>query len=233
MDSNIIGIIPARGGSKGIPRKNIKLLGGKPLIYYTIEAIKDSELLTDSYLSSEDEEIILLAKKYGMKTIKRPEELSKDTTPTVPVLQHAVNFLESKIGQIDIIVLLQPTTPFRLGKDIDRAIRILQETEADSVITLKKVENEHPARMYRLEGDKMISLWGDEYKYKRRQELPPIYLRSGDIYVMKRQTIMEQNSLEGKDSRGLVLLPERLINIDSPIDFEYAEFMLNKLESDF
>ncbi len=233
MVSNIIGIIPARGGSKGIPRKNIKLLRGKPLICYTIDAINDSELLTDSYLSSDDKEILLLARKYGMKTIKRPEELSKDTIPTVPVIQHAVNFLESKIGLIEIIVLLQPTTPLKLGKDIDRAIRILQETGADSVISLKKVENGHPAWMYRLKGDKMISLWGDKYKYKRRQDLSPIYLRSGVIYVMKREIIMEQNTLEGKDSRGLVLPPERSINIDSLIDFEYAEFMLKKLDSYF
>ncbi len=230
MDSNIVAVIPARGGSKGVPKKNIKHLEGKPLIEYTIDAINESELLTDSYLSSESEEILTIAKKYKMKTIKRPVELALDTTPTVPVLQHAVNYLEPKIGQIDIIVLLQPTTPFRHGEDIDKAIKILQEKNADSVLSLIKVSNGHPAWMYRLEEDRVISLWGDEYKYKRRQDLPPIYLRSGVIYAMKRHTVMELNSLEGKDSRGMVLPLERSINIDTLIDFEFAEFMLRKFK---
>jgi N-acylneuraminate cytidylyltransferase len=231
MVSNIIAVIPARGGSKGIPKKNVKLLKGKPLIEYTINAINESRFLTNSYLSSENEEILTLAKEYNMKTIKRPVELALDTTPTVPVLQHAVNHLEPKIGKIDIIVLLQPTTPFKHGEDIDKAIKILQGTNADSVISLIKVSNGHPAWMYRLEEDRVISLWGDDYKYKRRQDLPPIYLRSGVIYAMKRHTVMEMNSLEGKDSRGLVLPVERSINIDTIIDFEFAEFMLERFNS--
>lgn len=231
MKSNIIGIIPARGGSKSIPRKNIKILNGKPLIKYTIDAANNSKLLTDFYVSSEDKEILSLAKKFGVKTICRPAELAEDTTPMVPVLQHAINFLEPKIGKIDILVLLQPTTPFRLSKDIDEAIKLLQISGADSVITLVQVSDCHPARMYRLDGNKMISIWGDKYKYKRRQDLPPIYLRNGAVYAYQRHTIMEQQAQEGRDSRGLIIPPERSINIDKTIDFKIAEIMLEKLRN--
>lgn len=228
MVSNIIGIIPARGGSKGIPKKNIKLLRGKPLIYYSIDATKNSKLLTHAYVSSEDDEIISIVKKYNAKVIKRPKELALDSTPIVPVLQHAINYLEPKIGKIQILVLLQPTAPLRIGKDIDDAIRLLQETEADSIITLVRVRDTHPARMYYLKGDKMKSLLGDKYKFTRRQELPPVYLRNGAIYAYKRHTIMKQEAQEGKDSRGLVMPAERSINIDEPLDFEIAELMLKK-----
>ena len=230
MGLKIIGIIPARGGSKSIPRKNLKLLGGIPLIKYTIDAANNSKLLTDVYVSSEDNEILSLVKSFGTKTIIRPNKLAEDSTPMVPVLQHAINYLEPKIGKIDILILLQPTTPFRIGKDIDDAINLLLETGADSVITLVKVEDCHPARMYRLEGNKMISIWDEKYKYKRRQDLPPIYLRNGAVYTYKRHTIMEQNAQEGKDSRGLIMPPERSINIDDLIDFEIAKSMLKKLE---
>ncbi len=226
---NIIGIIPARGGSKGIPRKNIKLLGGKPLIKHTIDSANNSKLLKDFYVSSEDDEIISIVKSYNVKIIIRPKELAEDSTPMVPVLQHAINFLEPKIGRIDILVLLQPTAPFRLGKDIDGAIKLLQETEADSVITLVKVSDCHPARMYRLEENKVHSLWGDKYKFLMRQEFPPIYLRNGAVYAFTRHTIMEQQAQEREDSRGLVMPPERSINIDEPIDFELAEIILKKL----
>ncbi len=233
MDKNIIGIIPARGGSKGIPRKNMKLLGGKPLIKYTIDAANDSTLLTGIYVSSEDDEILSLAKNNGIKTILRPKTLAEDTSPMIPVLQHAINHLEPKIGRIEILVLLQPTTPFKTGKDIDDSIELLIETGADSVITLTKVETWHPAYMYKLEGNRMISFLDNEKKYKRRQELPELYLRNGLIYTYKRHTIMEQEAQEGKDSRALIIPYERSINIDEYIDFKFAEFIKNKLKSDF
>jgi len=181
MRSNIIGIIPARGGSKSIPNKNIKLLGGKPLMKYTIDAAYDSKLLRDFYISSENEKILALAKNFRVKTILRPTNLAEDSTPMVPVLKHAINYLEPKIGKIEMIILLQPTTPFKLGKDIDDAIKLLQNTGADSIISISKATNGHPAWMYYLKGNKVVPLWGEEYKFKRRQELPPLYLRNGVI----------------------------------------------------
>ncbi|MFX1256321.1 MAG: cytidylyltransferase domain-containing protein [Promethearchaeota archaeon] len=230
MNINVIGIIPARGGSKGVPRKNIKLLGNKPLIKYTIDAANNSKLLTGIYVSSEDEEILTLAEKFGTKTIIRPRNLAEDTTPMIPVLQHAINHLEPKIGRIEILVLLQPTTPFKIGKDIDDAIKLLIETGADSVISLTKVETWHPAQMYKLEGNRMISFLGNEKTYKRRQELPELYLRNGLIYAYKRHTIMEQESQEGVDSRAIIIPYKRSVNIDELIDFEFAAFMLKKFE---
>ena len=163
--------------------------------------------------------------------IKRPLELAQDKTSMVPVLQHAINYLELKIGKIDIIVLLQPTCPLRIGKDIDDAIKLLQDTKADSVITLVKVNDCHPARMYQLKDNIMISLWGDEYKFVNRQDLPPIYLRNGAVYALTRTTVMEQQAQEGKISMGLIMPPERSVNIDEPIDFKIAKFLIKKLKS--
>jgi CMP-N,N'-diacetyllegionaminic acid synthase len=220
----IVGVIPARGGSKGVLRKNIKLLAGKPLIWYTIKAAMDSKKLDDFYVSSDDDEILKVAKNLGAKTIKRPAELAGDKVAMVPVLKHAIE----SIGKVDYLVLLQPTTPFKTGKDIDDAVKLLIDSGADSVITLVRMHDAHPARMYKLQGDKMVSLMDGKDKFTPRQDLPPVYLRNGAVYAYKKDTIMVQEAQEGKDSRGLVMPAERSLNIDEPMDFEMAELMMEK-----
>jgi len=229
MNSVVVAFIPARSGSKGVPGKNIKKLLGKPLIGYTLDAAKASKLLTHVYTTSDDKRILNIAKKYGSELILRPKELAEDATPMVPVLQHAVQSVEKAIGKVDFLVLLQPTTPLRTGDDVDDAITLLNETGADSVISFAQVGDSHPARMYSIEEDhKVKPLWGDEFKYKRRQDLPKLYLRNGMIYACKRDVLMEQNTLEGKDTRGLVIPSERCVNIDEPIDFEVAKILLKR-----
>jgi CMP-N-acetylneuraminic acid synthetase len=225
----ILGVIPARGGSKSVPRKNIALLQGKPVIAYTIEAAQQSQLLTHFLVSSEDAEIIAIAKEYGAPVpFIRSAELATDNAPTLPVVQHAVREMETQNNiTYDFVVLLQPTTPLRLAEDIDLAIKKLISTEADSVISVCDVGAYHPARMRQIVNDQLVELPIREPKEMlRRQDLPPVYIRNGAIYAVKRDVVMYQNSMVGKVSRPYIMPEERSVNIDSKLDFILAEILL-------
>ena len=152
--TQIVGIIPARGGSKGVPKKNIRPIMGKPLIAYTIEVALESQLLGKVIVSSDDEEIMVVSRQYGAEVpFTRPAELALDTTPMVPVLQHAVRFLEDRDNiRFDYILLLQPTNPVRQVEDINSALGKLVETGADSVISVCQVDNYHPVLMKKNRG---------------------------------------------------------------------------------
>lgn len=225
---NILGIIPARGGSKSIPKKNLYPLNGKPLISYTIEAAKKAKLLTRFIVSTDCEEIARVAKRYGAEVpYIRPKELATDTALSVDVVKHAVIELENQ-GHIryDYIVLLQPTTPLRLPEYIDGAITKLIETGCDTVITMVDVGANHPARMYRIKDDRLVTIMDEGVSMRPRQELPPVYIRSGDVYACKRNILFEKGSLIGDDCRAIVISPERAVNIDSMQDMVLAEYYL-------
>ncbi len=226
-----LGVIPARGGSKSIPRKNIAMLGGRPLLAYTIEAAQGSRLLTDYLVSSEDEEILQVARQYGAPTpFVRPAELASDEAPSLPVVQHAVREMERLKGVVyDIVVLLQPTTPFRLPQDIDAAVEKLIATQADSVISVCDVGAYHPARMRWIIDDQLVELpIREERELQRRQDLPPVYIRNGAIYAVRREVVMLQNSMVGKISRPYIMPEERSVNIDSKLDFLLAEILIQQ-----
>jgi CMP-N-acetylneuraminic acid synthetase len=228
---NILGIIPARGGSKSVPHKNIALLNGKPMIAYTIEAAKKSQRLTEFLVSSENPEIIDVAKQYGAPVpFVRPAQLATDEAPTLPVVQHAVREMEALNDlTYDIIVLLQPTTPLRRPEDIDAAIDKLVATDADSVISVCEVGAYHPARMRQIIDDCLTELPIREPKEMlRRQDLPPVYIRNGAIYAVQRQVVMLQNSLIGKVSRPYIMPDEISVNVDSKLDFLMAEILLRQ-----
>jgi CMP-N-acetylneuraminic acid synthetase len=226
---NSLGVIPARGGSKSVPRKNIALLHGMPLIAYTIEAAQRSHSLTHFVVSSEDPEIIAVAKQYGAPVpFVRPAELATDEAPSLPVVQHAVREMEGLHGiTYDIIVLLQPTTPLRQPEDIDAAIRKLVDTGADSVISVCDVGAYHPARMRQIVDDRLVELPIREPKEMlRRQDLPPVYIRNGAIYATLRAVVMEQNSMSGKVCRPYIMPEDRSVNVDSKLDLLLAEILL-------
>lgn len=229
---NILGVITARGGSKGIPGKNIKILGGKPLIAYTIDIAKKSKLITHLIVSTEDEKIIEVAKKYGAEVpFVRPKELAEDNTPHLPVMQHAIKFMEEKLGIVfDYIVIFQPTSPFRIPEDIDNTLKKLIENKADSAVTLMEVGNYHPMRIKKLEGDRVLDYCMAEEEGIRRQDLPVAYKRSGAVYAMTRDLIMKNNRLYGDFNVGLAVPQERSIDIDEPMDWLKAEYMLKDLK---
>lgn len=226
--TNILGVIPARGGSKGIPHKNLYPLNGKPLIAYTIEAASKAKLITKFIVSTDSEEIAEVAIKYGVEVpFIRPAELATDNALAIDVMKHAILEMEKLDGvSYDYFVMLQPTTPLRMSEDIDRVVDKLLNTGCDTVITMVDVGANHPARMYRIVNDRLEGIMNEGIALRPRQELPPVYIRSGDVYACKRSVIFEKNSLIGDDCRPVIIPQERAINIDSIRDIILAEYFL-------
>lgn len=227
----ILGVIPARGGSKSVEKKNIRPVLERPLIAYTIYAARESQTLSQYLVSTDDEQIARVAQDYGAPVpFLRPDELAADETPTLPVLQHAIRQVEAKQEQkVDVIVLLQPTTPQRRAQDIDAAVEKLIQTRADSVVSVCDVGAYHPARMRQIIDDRLVELpIREPREMARRQDLPPIYIRNGAVYVAWRDLVMEKDSLIGRDSRPYVMPPEQSINIDSPLDLLLAQMVMKE-----
>lgn len=223
----IVGIIPARGGSKGIPRKNIKLLNGKPLIYYTINAAKKSKYLDKIYVSTDDKEIKKISQQYdAIVPSLRPKNLARDATPTLPVIQHMTKLLEKNNEKIDYIITLQPTSPLRTSQDIDNTIDLLIETKDDAAVSVTQVKT-HPYLTAHLEGNKLNWLYCEE-KRGRRQDFPEIYALNGAVYATKRNILMEKHSLYGQDTRAYIMPPERSIDIDNIYHFTLVETIMKK-----
>ena len=228
---NILGIIPARGGSKGVPLKNIKDLGGKPLIAWAIEEALKAKGLTKVIVSTDDRDIKNIGLEYGAEVpFLRPEELATDKARAIPVLQHAVKFLLGKGCTFNAVMMLQPTSPMRLAKDIAASIEMMvKDPGCSSVISVTGVGEYHPARMKYLEEGVLIDPpFCEAYENQPRQELRPMYIRSGAIYLVKTSVLMEENSLKGNRSLGYVMPKERSVNIDAPFDFELAEWLMSR-----
>lgn len=228
MKSKIVAIIPARGGSKGIPRKNIRPFCGRPLIAYTIEAALCSKYIEKVTVSTEDEEIAEVSRIYGADVIPRPPELAQDDTPTLPVIQHVIRHLkEVEDFHPDIVVILQPTSPLRTAEDIDGALEKFLETEYGSVVSVCEVE--HPPHwMYTLEGDRLKPVIEGGEGITQRQDAPKVYRLNGAVYVTPTDIIMKQNRELGEDTRAYVMPPERSVDIDSEFDFKLAEVLMQK-----
>lgn len=224
-DLKILGIIPARGGSKGVPRKNIRLLKNEPLIAYTIREARKSRLLTRLVTSTDNEEIKKIAENLGSEVIGRPPEIAEDQTPMAPVVEHVLKVLGEK--EFDFLILLQPTCPFRKSLDIDQSLQLLIEADADAVISVCRVFDMHPGRMYIMEDDRLFPFKA-EWETERRQDLPPLFHRNGSIYAVKTEVFLEKKTFFPKKIRPYIMPPERSVNIDEEIDFQFAEFLMRK-----
>jgi CMP-N-acetylneuraminic acid synthetase len=222
----ILGIIPARGGSKGIPSKNIKELDGMPLIAYTIKAALNSNL-THVIVSTDSQTIADIAISYGANVpFLRPDNLATDTASSMPVAIHGLLEMEKLYEcQYDAVMLLQPTTPFRTTEDINNAISLLIEKETDSVISVVDVGGTHPARMkYLKEGLLIDPPFCEEKENQNRQELEPMFIRNGAIYLSKRNVLLK-GTYKGDSCAALIMPNNRSVNIDTIFDFEYAEWL--------
>jgi|WetSurMetagenome_2_1015567.scaffolds.fasta_scaffold21902_4 CMP-N,N'-diacetyllegionaminic acid synthase len=222
----ILGIIPARGGSKGVPGKNSKLLAGKPLIQYTIEAAQNSELLTDTIVSTDSSEIAHLAALLGAEVpFIRPDSLATDTASSIDVVQHAVEFLKTQGRIYDAVCLLQPTCPFREKGFIDQAINKFAKAGTDSLISVLPLpEQFNPHWIFEMTaGDHLVLATGEKEIIKRRQELPQAYYRDGSVYLTLTQVITDRNSLYGETITYLVSEKLYHVNIDTPEDWEQAK----------
>ena len=227
--NSVLAIIPARGGSKCVPRKNVRVLAGKPLIAHSIEAANAVSQLTDLIVSTEDEEIAEIARKFGAEVpFMRPAELAEDLTPTYPVIMQSLQEMELRRGaQYDAVLLLQPTCPLRISAHIETSLEMLFSTSCDSVVSVVEVNNSHPFRMKRLVGNRLVNYIDQGFEDMRpRQVLPKVYLRNGAIYLSRRKSLDEYKALVGDHCLGMVMSEEDSVNIDSPLDFVLAEAIL-------
>lgn len=224
-DKRVLAIIPARGGSKGVPRKNIRLLAGKPLIAWTIEEAKKSKYIDRLIITSEDTEIIETAKMYDCDVpFVRPVEFAQDTTPGIDPILHALEQIEG----YDYIVLLQPTSPFRLAEDIDGCIESLVETQSPACVSVTGAESS-PYWMYTMnEVGKMQPLILQEELTARRQELPVIYALNGAVYVAEVDWLKSSRSFLTEDTVAFVMPGERSHDIDTGEDFLWCEWLMNR-----
>ena len=212
-------------------RKNIRLLCGKPLLQYTAEAALAARRLSHVILSTEDDEIAEVGRQSGLDVpFLRPAELAQDDTPTLPVVQHAVGWMETHGEYFDAICLLQPTNPLRRPQDIDACIERLEQggANADTVVTILPVPAEYNPHWVYFRGENgLLRLsTGEDHPIPRRQSLPPAFHREGSVYVTRREVVMEQHNLYGSSVIGHLLDPERCVNIDSLEDWERAERLL-------
>jgi CMP-N,N'-diacetyllegionaminic acid synthase len=224
----VLGLIPARGGSKGVPRKNVRLLGGKPLLQYAVEVGLLARGITRLVVSTEDPEIAAAARHAGAEVpFARPLELAQDHTPMLPVVQHALCTLQGQGDRFDAVCLLQPTSPFRESADIEGCLALLIQSGADSVVTVLQVPDEYnPHWVYMADASGALRLsTGETSPITRRQELPPAYHRDGSVYLT-RAAVVEQGSLYGARMLGYPVRRDRVVNIDSMQDWERAERLL-------
>lgn len=229
VPKKILAVITARGGSKRIPRKNLRKLAGRPLIYYPIQAALRSKLVDRVIVSTDDVEIAEVAKKIGAEIpFIRPDRLATDLAKSVPVVQHAVRFLKKNHDYHPAIVaLLQPTNPFLSGEDIDEAIKILIKSKADSCVSVSPV-SERPEWMYTIKRGRLAPHNDSWNVVKRSQDLPKVFRLNGALYVVKTEALMNQNTLNAPRGAALIMPRERSIDIDNLIDFKIAEALMKK-----
>jgi len=224
----VFGVIPARGGSKGLPGKNLRVLGKLSLIGHAVASARESARLTRLIVSTDSPALAEEARRHGAEVpFQRPAELASDEAGMVPVLQHAVRWLEATGARPDLVVTLQPTSPFRTGDDIDRTVAKVIDTGSDSAQTVTEA-GYHPFFMKTLDGDRTVALFADGHKYVRRQDAPTVYQPSGAVYVTRRDVLMNEGRVLGADNRGIVQGFEAAVNIDTEWDFLLAELILAK-----
>jgi CMP-N,N'-diacetyllegionaminic acid synthase len=229
---SVLAVVPARGGSKGIPGKNITPLAGKPLLLYTAEAALAATRLARIVLSTDDPVIASIGRAGGLDVpFMRPAALAGDNVSTLAVLQDVVRRLEAAGEVYDAVMTLQPTTPLRRAADIDGAIELLERTGADSVISFVDVGEKHPARMKFLDADGRVHdpPFAEGTECLPRQQLPRLYLREGSIYLTRHDVLMTDHSLKGRDCRAWIVPAERACNIDEPFDLLLAEQLLKTM----
>lgn len=228
----ILGIIPARGGSKGVPRKNIKELNGKPLIQYTSDIALATDKISKLIVSSDDEDIIKVSKSLGIEVpFKRPKDLGLDKTPSLAVIIHALNHFKAIGEEFDAVCLLQATSPFRTVKFLNDAIEQFIVKETDSLISVQKVPHEYnPHWVFEPNKKGVLEIsTGEKEIISRRQDLPDTFHRDGSIYITKVDVLLNNNSLYGNSISYIETPKEYYVNIDTMEDWHKAEELINRI----
>jgi CMP-N,N'-diacetyllegionaminic acid synthase len=221
----ILSIIPARGGSKGIHKKNIKLLAGKPLIAWTIETAIQSQSIDTVIVSTDDQEIATVAIKFEAEVpFMRPNALSQDDTPGIAPVLHAIQQLPG----FDWVILLQPTSPLRTVEDIEGIIQLCRNVGAQSAVSITEV-NQHPFWMYQKDDKDILKpLPFNQHEIFRRQDLPSFYSLNGALYLANIEWLIDNQSFIGQDTLGYVMPNERSADIDTTLDWAWVEFLIQQ-----
>lgn len=230
----IIGLIPARGGSKGIPGKNLRSLGGKPLLQLAHEAAMGSGVVERVILSTDSEEIAALGRKVGIEVpFLRPPEFAQDDTPMIAVLKHMIEHLRAGGDVPDAIMILQPTAPLRRAEHLRKAGELLVPEEVDSVVGVTEIP-QHYAPHYAMkvtpEG-RLTHYLPDSASIKRRQDVPKAYSRDGTVYLFRLSTLEKYNDIYGANCIPLVVPSDETLNLDTPEDWEQAERVFARMAS--
>lgn len=234
----ILGFIPARGGSKRIPKKNLRLLNGKPLIAYTMESAKKSKYINRIVVSTDSEEIAAVSKEYGAEVpFLRPENISKADSTEMQFFEHALDWLQENENYVpDLIVLLYPTSPFRKSESIDKAVEeMLEHPEADSLRSVRLC-SEHPYKMWVIENEYLVPFVKGEDRNIHTlsyQLLPTVYIQNASIYITKPSTIRNKKSPTGDLIIPFIMDEIGSLDINTPLDLEFAEMIIKKLGKNF
>jgi CMP-N,N'-diacetyllegionaminic acid synthase len=223
-----LGLVTARGGSKGLPGKNVRVVGGKPLIAWTLEAAQNAAMLNRVVVSTDDREIAETARRCGAEVpFMRPAELAGDASPHVDVVLHALAWLDEREDyRPDYVVLLQPTSPLRTAEDIDAAVRLAWEKNSDAVVSVCAT-HDHPYLVRRLTGDgRLEEFVSCPLAYARRQDLPPAYALNGALYVSRPEAIRTAQTMCPAGALAYVMPPERSLQIDSAWELRMADHLL-------
>lgn len=226
MNMNVLGIIPARGGSKGIPKKNVVDLNGKPLIFYTIDAALTSKVIDKLIVSTDDENIAKIARKFGSDVVMRPAHLAGDKSPTISTINHVIEILSLNSYIPDIIILLQPTSPLRNYLDIKKSLDQFISNKCESLIAVNNVDHS-PYWNFKIKNSRLIPIFDEKYLKYRRQDLPEAYIPNGSIFISKPKTIKDYNGFYTSNIFPYVMPPERSLDIDTKLELEFAKFLLN------
>lgn len=233
MRKKYLGVIPARGGSKGLPKKNIKDMNGKPLIAYTIEAanaVIEAGILSRCIVSTDSKEIAEVSRRFGADVpFMRPDYLGGDTIKSVDVVLHALSFLEEQGEYYDAVITLQPTSPMRTARDLIEGIQMFDEGTSDSLIAVYEDVKANGFNYYRMgvnhEG---LAEHKEHNTGIRRQEMNPMYVRNGALYISSDNLLKGRKLIIGDVPLLYVMPKERSIDVDSLMDFEYIEFLMKK-----
>ena len=221
---SVLGLILARGGSKGIARKNIKNLCGKPLIAWSIEIAQNADSVEKVVVSTDDEEIAEIAQKYGAEVpFLRPAELAQDDTPSMAPVLHALE----QLPKFEMILLLQPTSPLRTTTDIDGIFKMCQERKAPAAVSICE-SSKHPNWMFSCGNDGTLSPFTDNPIAMRRQDLDKIYTLNGSLYLAKTDWIQDNRSFLSPETVGYLMPPERSLDIDTMFEWSLLEFLMSK-----
>ncbi len=220
-DKKILAIIPARGGSKGLPRKNIIDLAGKPLIAWSIEAALESKYITTTVVSSEDKEILSVATQWGAEVIKRPDELAQDTTASEPVVTHALNeAMKQYDEEYDYLVLLQPTSPLRSAKHIDTALEKLFNSNADALISVCQYDKKVLKTFLQNEDGYLQGISNNSYPFMRRQDLPDVFMPNGAIYIIDVKIFQKHEKLFTSKTVAFTMDDKSSVDVDTLEDLQ-------------